>query len=406
MNATFDRVILVVLDSVGMGAAPDAKRFGDERSNTLGHIGQWCRDNNKVFKLPNLNRWGLGELVNAPGFEKNPRHVASLASLEEVSPGKDTTTGHWEISGTPLKKEFPVYPKGFPEELMKKWAAENNLPGWILNGVGSGTQVLTDFGLEHMKSGKPIVYTSADSVWQIAAHEETFGLERLYQICKSARVYADQLGLGRVIARPFVGSSPADFQRTENRRDFSEMPPEPNMLDALKKAGLFVGGIGKIEDIFAHRGITIANHTGRNETSQKATLDMMKETEGQRGLVFTNLIDFDMLYGHRRDPAGYADCIMRFDQHLPALEALAGPRDLVMITADHGNDPTYSGTDHTREYVPFLYWSKNPAFKPKNHGRLRGFHHIARLALESLGLDAVKEVPSLGDTKSLVEGRA
>ncbi|MEO5668001.1 MAG: phosphopentomutase [Bdellovibrionota bacterium] len=400
----FDRVILVVLDSVGMGAAADASRFGDERSHTLGNIAQWCAKNSKPFLLPNLNRWGIGELVTGPGFHKNPHHIASLASLEEISPGKDTTTGHWEISGTPLTKNFPVYPAGFAEEVMKKWAAENGLSGWLLNAPGSGTQVLSDYGLEHMRSGKPIVYTSADSVWQIAAHEKTFGLERLYEICRSARKYADTLGLGRVIARPFVGDSPQEFKRTENRRDFSEMPPEPNMLDALKNAGHFVGGVGKIEDIFAHRGLTLANHTGRNETSQEATLEMIRETEGQRGLIFTNLIDFDMLYGHRRDPAGYADCLMRFDDYLPRLETVSTERDLVMLTADHGNDPTHSGTDHTREDVPFLFWSKNSAFKAHNFGRLRGFHHIARLALESLGLDAVRAVPTLADTASLLQG--
>jgi len=401
MSAPFDRVILVVLDSVGMGASKDAARFGDEKSDTLGHIASWCAKNSKPFFVPNLNRWGIGELVTGPGFEKNSKHVASLASLEEISPGKDTTTGHWEISGTPLLKEFPTYPQGFADEVLKKWAAENNLAGWLCNAVGSGTQVLTDYGVEHMKSGKPIVYTSADSVWQIAAHEETFGLERLHEICRSARKYADKLGLGRVIARPFLGTSPADFKRTENRRDYSEMPPEPNMLDAFKKAGCFVGGVGKIEDIFAHRGLTLANHTGRNETSQEATLDMMKETAGQRGLVFTNLIDFDMLYGHRRDPAGYADCLMRFDEYLPRLEAQSTERDLIILSADHGNDPTHPGTDHTREHVPLLFWSKNKAFKAKNFGQLRGFHQIARLSLEALGLDALKEVPSLKETVSL-----
>jgi phosphopentomutase len=405
-QAPFDRVILVVLDSVGMGAAPDAGRFGDEGSHTLGHIAQWCHKNGKSFELPHLSRWGLGELVQAPGFERNAAHAASLAALEEISPGKDTTTGHWEISGTPLTKEFPAYPQGFSETILKKWAAENQLAGWLCNAPGSGTQVLTDYGLEHMKSHKPIVYTSADSVWQIAAHEESFGLEKLYQICRSARIYADQLGLGRVIARPFVGDSPITFRRTENRRDFSEMPPAPNMLDAIKGAGCFVGGVGKIEDIFAHRGLTLSNHTGRNETSQEATLQMMHETRGKRGLVFTNLIDFDMLYGHRRDPAGYADCLMRFDEYLPRLEAAAGPRDLVILTADHGNDPTHSGTDHTRERVPLLFWSKNATFRPKNFGRLRGFHQIARLCLESLGLDALREVPSLKDSMSLLSGES
>jgi len=403
-RAPFDRIVLIVLDSVGVGASADAARFGDQGSHTLGHIAQWCRSNAKLFRLPHLERWGLGELVRDADIKPNTHHVASLATLEEISPGKDTTTGHWEIAGTPLAKEFPVYPNGFATEIMERWAQENSLPGWLCNAPGSGTQVLSDFGVEHMRSGKPIVYTSADSVWQIAAHEESFGLERLYAICRSARHHADALGLGRVIARPFVGTCPADFKRTENRRDFSEPPPEPNMLDALKKRGHFVGGVGKIEDIFAHRGLTLSDHTGRNETSQEATLTMMKQTAGQRGLIFTNLIDFDMLYGHRRDPAGYADCLMRFDAYLPRLEATATERDLIVLTADHGNDPTHSGTDHTREHVPLLFWSKNPRFKAQNFGSLRGFHHIARLALEGLGIDAVSEVPSLSNTRSLTSG--
>lgn len=401
-NASYDRVILIVLDSVGMGAAPDAARFGDQTSNTLGHIAEWCAKNGKAFSLPNLSRWGLGELISAPGITRNSAHVATVAALEEVSPGKDTTTGHWEISGTPLIKEFPVYSQGFSEALLQQWADENHLPGWLCNAAASGTDVLTKYGIEHMGSGCPIVYTSADSVWQIAAHEETFGLSRLYDICRSARIYADKLGLGRVIARPFLGDGPEDFHRTENRRDFSEMPPEPNMLDALKAAGLFVGGVGKIEDIFAHRGLTLANHTGRNETSIEATVEMMMKTQDQRGLIFTNLIDFDMLYGHRRDPAGYADCLMNFDKVMPRLEAEATDRDLIILTADHGNDPTHTGTDHTRELVPLLFWSKSNKFRAQKLPQLRGFHHIARLTLEALGLDALRSVASLKDTRSIL----
>lgn len=400
MSSTYDRVVLIVLDSVGMGAAPDAARFGDSQSNTLLHIAEWCQKNSKPFALPNLERWGLGNLLTLPGIKASANPIASLASLEEISPGKDTTTGHWEIAGTPLQKEFPVYPNGFDETLLKDWCSKNSLKSWLCNKAASGTQVLEEFGEEHCRTGHPIIYTSADSVWQIAAHEEIFGLERLYSICRSARSYADGLGLGRVIARPFVGYSIHNFTRTENRRDFSENPPQPNMLDVIKKSGGFVGGVGKIEDIFAHRGLTLSNHTGRNETSLVATVEMMKQTEGQRGLIFTNLIDFDQHYGHRRNPAGYADCLMSFDRFLPQIEAATQSRDLILLTADHGNDPTHSGTDHTRELVPLMAWSPSKKFMPKNWGRLKGFHHIARLSLDSLGLSH-ESIPQLKDTQSL-----
>lgn len=404
-STPYKRVVLLVLDSVGCGEAADAASYGDAGSHTLKHISEWCEKNNKAYSLPNLSKWGLGELVESFGIARSLSPQASTALLEEVSPGKDTTTGHWEISGTPLTKNFHSYPQGFDEVMMQKWSNENGLPGWLHNKTGSGTQVMQDYGPEHITSGKPIVYTSADSVWQIAAHEEHFGLEKLYEICRSARKYADELGLGlgRVIARPFVGDNPEDYVRTENRRDFSEMPPEPNMLDVLKADGHFVGGIGKIEDIFAHRSITLANHTGRNETSQAATLEMMEETKGQTGLIFTNLIDFDMHYGHRRDPAGYADCLMSFDKFLGDIESKLEESDLLLITADHGNDPTHTGTDHTRENVPLLFYSPNASFKACNHGKRKGFHHIGRLCLEALGVSNVEErVPSLGGTESIL----
>lgn len=400
MQSSYDRVVLIVLDSVGMGAAPDAAQFGDVGTNTLGHIAEWCHKNKKPFSLPNMERWGLGNLLKLEGVPPHANPVASRAILQEVSPGKDTTTGHWEIAGTPLKKEFPVYSEGFDSKLLETWCQENNLKGWLCNRAGSGTQVMEEFGAEHMRSGKPIVYTSADSVWQIAAHEDTFGLERLYDICRSARIHANKLGLGRVIARPFVGNSPSDFTRTENRRDFSEAPPEPNMLDLIKAKADFVGGVGKIEDIFAHRGLTLSNHTGRNETSQIATVEMMNETKGQRGLIFTNLIDFDQHYGHRRNPSGYADCLMAFDTFLPQIEKAAGERDLILLTADHGNDPTHTGTDHTREYVPLLAWSPSKQFAAQDWGTRKGFHHIARLSLDALGID-FSSIEPLKDTKAL-----
>lgn len=404
---TIERVVLIVLDSVGIGAARDASRFGDEGANTLLHIGEWCRANNKKFALPALARWGLADLCPAPGIDKTTAPIAARGTLTEFSPGKDTTTGHWEMAGNWLQKEFPVFEKGFSHELLSAWAKENNLPGWLCNEPASGTEVIAKFGEGHIRTGKPIVYTSGDSVLQIACSEESFGLKRLYDISVSARRYVDPLGVGRVIARPFVGKTAAEFKRTENRRDYSVPPPE-NLLDILVKHGDFVAGVGKIEDIFAHRSVTIVEHTGRNETSCAATLDVVNRTRGQKGLVFTNLIDFDQLHGHRRNPATYADALMAFDAWLPSLEKACGPNDLVILTADHGNDPTHKGTDHTRENVPFLAWSPRPGFKAAALGTLAGFSTIGRLVLEARGmagevakLDGAVKSPSIHSSLGL-----
>lgn len=387
--ASIDRVILVVLDSLGIGAARDAARFGDERANTLRHIGEWCAKNNKPFRLPHLSAWGLERLSpGTPGLDRVAQPKAALATLEELSPGKDTTTGHWEMAGNVLPQEFPLFPQGFDRALLEQWVTENGLPGWLGNKPASGTDILDELGDEHLRTGKPIVYTSGDSVFQIAASEDTFGLERLYKISRSARKLLDPLGVGRIIARPFKGSKRGEFKRTENRRDFSVPPPVPNLLDLLVERRLFTAGIGKIEDIFAGRSVTIVDHTGRNETSLVATSKAMDETRGQRGLIFTNLIDFDQLHGHRRNPSTYADALMAFDDYLPKLEAALQPSDLLVLTADHGNDPTHHGTDHTRENVPLLFYSPNPAFKPRELGSLKGFATIARLTLESTGLGA------------------
>lgn len=403
----FERVILVVLDSVGVGAARDAQRFGDENSNTLKHVADWCAKSFPAFRLPQLSRWGLDHIVQAYGIEKNARPIASTAILEELSPGKDTTTGHWEIAGNVLTQEFPTFPQGFSAEFMDPWLKENNLPGFLCNRPASGTTVLDDFGEEHLRSGKPIVYTSADSVFQVACSEESFGLQRLYDICVSARRILDPLGVGRIIARPFVGKKRGAFQRTENRKDYSVPPPQPNLLDILREQSFFVAGVGKIEDIFAHRSVNLVDHTGRNETSLAATLKMMEKTRGQRGLIFTNLIDFDMLHGHRRNPQSYAQALMDFDAFLPQLEKACGPNDLLLLTADHGNDPTHPGSDHTRENVPFLFWSPRAGFRPRHWGTVRGFASIARLTLEALGLSpelaklsSAQNAPSLWDTGS------
>ena len=386
----FERVILIVLDSVGVGAAKDASRFGDQNANTLGHISEWCSQHLSQFSLPNMAAWGLGQLLNngkgAFGISLCPSPKAAVGYMTELSPGKDTTTGHWEMAGNVLREEFPVYEKGFPKELLEQWCRENSLPGWLCNKPASGTTVIDEFGEEHLRTGKPIVYTSGDSVFQIAWSEEAFGIEKLYAISKSARKLVDALGVGRVIARPFVGKKVGSFKRTENRRDFSVPPPQPNMLDILVEKSCFVAGVGKIEDIFAHRSVTIVEHTGRNETSLEATLDVMKRTHGKRGLVFTNLIDFDQLHGHRRNPETYAKALMDFDRFLPRLETASTENDLIVLTADHGNDPTHSGTDHTREDVPLLVWSPRAGFQPASLGQLTGFATIAKLSLESMGL--------------------
>jgi len=385
--ACIDRVILVVLDSVGVGAAADAARFGDEAAHTLRHVAEWCRDHRAPFALPNLERWGLGNIAAVPGCGAVAAARAATARLQELSPGKDTTTGHWEMAGHVLQHEWPLFPQGFSTELMERWCRDNDLPGWLCNRPASGTAVLDEFGDEHRASGKPIVYTSGDSVFQVACSEETFGLERLYAICRSARALLDPLGVGRVIARPFTGSQAGAYVRTENRRDFSMPPPAPNLLDLLVARQHVVAGIGKIEDIFAHRSVTLVEHTGRNETSLAATVEVMARTAGSRGLIFTNLIDFDQLHGHRRNPGSYGQALIDFDAFLPTLEAACGPRDLLVLTADHGNDPTHPGTDHTREDVPLLFWSPSAAFKAQDFGTVPGFTSIARLTLDSLGLD-------------------
>ncbi|WP_293371280.1 phosphopentomutase [Nevskia sp.] len=384
--ACIDRVILVVLDSVGIGAAADAARFGDASANTLKHVAEWYQGKGQPFALPNLERWGLGQIAAVPGVHPVARPQAATATLAALSPGKDTTTGHWEMAGNVLPQEWPLFPQGFDEELMQRWCRDNDLPGWLCNAPASGTAVLDEFGEEHRRTGKPIVYTSGDSVFQVACSEDTFGLDRLYAVCRSARALLDPLGVGRVIARPFIGERAGAYTRTENRRDFSMPPPAPNLLDLLVARQHFVAGIGKIEDIFAHRSVTLVEHTGRNETSLLATSEVMARTAGQRGLIFTNLIDFDQLHGHRRNPGSYGQALMDFDAYLPILEASCGPRDLLMLTADHGNDPTHPGSDHTRENVPLLFWSPAENFRTQDFGRVSGFAAIARLTLDSLGL--------------------
>ncbi len=345
----FQRIILITLDGVGIGALPDAAGYGDENANTLVHVAQHCGG----LRLPHLQRLGLGNIIAIPGVPPVARPQAAYGKMRERSIGKDTTTGHWEIAGVIQTEPLPTYPQGFPAEIIQAFERETGLRP-LGNLAASGTDIIRHLGEEHLRTGRPIVYTSADSVFQIAAHEEVIPVARLYQICRIARRLLNPYRIGRVIARPFIGSSPADFQRSARRHDFSLPPVAPTVLDRLVEAGLAVYGVGKIRDIFAGRGITDFVYCESNADAMAKTLQAMEQVG--RGLVFTNLVDSDMLYGHRLDPAGFGACLEEFDRWLPTLMAAVKETDLVVLTADHGCDPTTPGTDHSREYVPLLIW--------------------------------------------------
>ncbi|MHB8986614.1 MAG: phosphopentomutase [Eubacteriales bacterium] len=345
------KVTLIVLDSVGIGALPDAADYGDIGSNTLAHTARAVGG----LKLPNLGRMGLGNILDIDGVKPEAKPTAAYGKMAEQSAGKDTTTGHWEMAGLVLDRPFPVYPAGFPPGLIKEYEKKIGRPV-IGNKAVSGTVIIEELGARHMATGYPIVYTSADSVFQIAAHEEIIPLDELYRICKAAReLMTGDHAVGRVIARPFTGK-PGTFHRTANRRDFSLEPPGETILDLLKGRGLPVVAVGKIEDIFAGKGITRAVHTEGNIDGIEQTLKVMREYKN--GLVFTNLVDFDMLYGHRNNARGYADALEDFDRRLPEITNSIHAEELLIITADHGCDPTTTGTDHTREYVPLLVYGR------------------------------------------------
>ena len=371
------KIFLIVLDSFGIGEAPDAHLFGDEGANTLKRITE-----SDAFSIPNLLKMGLGEIDGVDYLSRTKDHTAAVARLREVSLGKDTTVGHFELCGIVSKKPLPTYPDGFPQAIIS--AFENATGrGVLCNKPYSGTDVIRDYGEEHLKTGKLIVYTSADSVFQIAAHEDIIVPELLYEYCRKAReILVGEHGVGRVIARPFITENGA-FKRTKNRRDFSIEPPKKTLLDVLKSAGLDVIAIGKIEDIFAKRGITEAYHTSSNAEGMEICKKIAERNF--RGLSFLNLVDFDSQFGHRQDIDGYAAAISEFDRLLPSLTKLIDEDSALIITADHGCDPGDGHTDHTREYVPLLVWGKG--IKPKNLGTIDGFGTVASLCAELLGVE-------------------
>jgi phosphopentomutase len=373
------RVFVIVLDSLGVGAMPDAASFGDAGAHTLDHIVGATGG----LDVPRLQALGLGSIAGVTKIARATRPQGAFGRMTERSPGKDTSTGHWEMMGAPLDKAFPVFPRGFPPEIIDAFVKRARVPGVLCNAPASGTEIIARLGAEHIASGKPIVYTSADSVFQIAAHEEHFGLERLYEISRIAREILDPYGVGRVIARPFVGA-PGSFTRTYNRRDYSMPPPHDTSLDRLRKAGLDVIGVGKIADIFADRGISRSVHTEGNRDGMRATTELAREVE--RGFVFVNLVDFDMLYGHRRDPRGYRRALEEFDADYAVFERELGDEDLVLLSADHGNDPTKSDTtDHTREYVPVI--AAGPRVKAGvDLGTRASFADLGATVEEALGL--------------------
>ena len=369
------KVILIVLDSVGCGNAPDARQYGDEGANTLGHIAEKAQP-----RLPNMEAIGLGNIPGS-GFAPAACPTGLYGRCIERSAGKDTTTGHWEIAGLPLKTPFPTYPNGFPADVIEAFERATGR-GVLGNLPASGTAILDELGEEHMRTGKLIVYTSADSVFQIAAHEDIVPPQELWHICEQARALLQgEHGVGRVIARPFIGK-PGAFVRTGNRRDFSLTPPSDTMLDVLSRAGLDVWGVGKIEDIFAHRGLTQSIHSAGNPACIETLLSMMEKD--MNGLIFVNLVDFDSVYGHRRDVAGYAKGLEEFDAALPQIMARMGEDDVLMMTADHGCDPTYRGTDHTREMVPLLCWERGG--KSQALGTRDTYGDIAATILERFDL--------------------
>jgi phosphopentomutase len=388
--AKFRRIVLMVLDSAGIGEMPDAAAWGDAGADTLGHI----LESRKV-SLPNLQKLGLGNirpLADLPAIE-NPIGCYGKCTLK--SNGKDTTTGHWEMAGIILEKAFPTFPQGFPPRILDQFTALAKVPGVLGNVPASGTEIIKDLGEEHIKTGKPIVYTSADSVFQIAAHEEIIPVERLYEMCEIARKILDGPDrVGRVIARPFLGTAAADFKRTENRHDYAVPPPRENLLQILQENGQDVVCIGKIASIYDSMGVTQDLTAKNNDQSIDQTINALNAES--TGMIFSNLVDFDMLYGHRRDTEGYAKALEHFDTRWPEIMDAMGSDDLIIITADHGNDPTKEGSDHTREYAPLLVYGKSAA-AGVNLGTRQSLSDIGQTIAENFGVELPDGRSFLGD---------
>ena len=402
------RAIILVMDSFGIGATADADKFGDVGADTLGHIAEECAagradiERSGPLKLPNLASMGL---LNAArnstgqwpaGMPEVTPSAGAWAHARELSSGKDTPSGHWEMAGVPVLFEWGYFSErtnSFPEELLEAFIKEAGLPGILGNCHASGTTILEQLGEEHMRTGKPIVYTSADSVFQIACHEETFGLDNLYRLCEISRKLLDDYNIGRVIARPFVGTNASDFARTGNRRDFSVLPPAPTLLDRLKDSGADVVSVGKIADIFAQQGITRkVKATGFNALFDTTLAEL--EQAQDRTLIFTNFVDFDSAWGHRRDVAGYAAGLEEFDQRLPELVSKLQPGDLLVLTADHGCDPTWPGSDHTREHIPVIF--AGPGVKSVDLGERETFADLGQTLADYF------DVPALDYGKSFL----
>lgn len=374
------RVIVIVLDGVGAGEAPDAALYGDSGSNSLSNTARAVGG----LKLPYLEALGFGHITSMLGVAAVAQPGGAYGRMQPVSAGKDSITGHWELMGVHLQQPFPTYPNGFPPEVIDAFTQRTGL-AVLGNKAASGTEILVELGEEHMRSGKPIVYTSADSVFQIAAHEEIIPIERLYELCEISRqILQGEHAVGRVIARPFRGASAATFQRTPRRRDYPLTPASDTVMDKLLKQGRQVRAAGKIDDLFGGRGISHTNHTTDNQSSIWAMLDYL-DAEFE-GLLITNLIEFDMIYGHRNDPRGYAAALEAFDRHVPDILRRLRPGDMVMLAADHGVDPTTASTDHSREFSPLLVFG--PAVKGGvDLGRLGAYSDVAATIAEVFGLD-------------------
>ncbi|SHG75658.1 phosphopentomutase [Desulforamulus hydrothermalis Lam5 = DSM 18033] len=369
---------MIVLDSVGIGELPDAAEYGDQGSNTLANVARAVGG----LKLPNLGRLGLGNIHPILGVPAVGDPLGAYGKMAEASKGKDTTTGHWEMAGIILERPFPTYPQGFPPEIIA--ALEKRIGRRVLgNVVASGTQIIEELGQEHMATGYPIVYTSADSVFQVAAHEEIIPVPELYRICEIARQLLDgEHRVGRVIARPFVGQ-PGSFKRTANRHDYAVPPPTPNILTVLQQAGIKTMGVGKIYDIFAGVGVAESYKTKDNMDGVEQTVNLMKKCPS--GLIFANLVEYDSVYGHRNDPSGYARALEDFDRRLPEIMAAMLPEEVLILTADHGCDPTTASTDHSREYVPLLVYGQ-PVKGGSNLGIRSSFSDVAATLADFFGL--------------------